>query len=142
MMKIEKTSTAVIFHEPDMDVKEKVLRYFALDDPVREYFVYSGQDPNKRKSIFRGNDILYVPSGFLKINDPVIKKLHMIRNVAPKPPKVVDITVNKEPRSDLQRDCIALLTSSKQPKITVELKPGVELYRHPRTVTCVKSTPH
>ena len=124
MMKIEKTSTAVIFHEPDMDVKEKVLRYFALDDPVREYFVYSGQDPNKRKSIFRGNDILYVPSGFLKINDPVIKKLHMIRNVAPKPPKVVDIKVDRTPRSDLQRDCIKILTESKSPKITVELKPG------------------
>jgi len=124
MMKIEKTSTAVIFHDADMDVKEKVLRYFALDDPVREYFVYSGQDPNKRKKFFKGKDILYVPSGFLKLNDPVVKGLHMIRNVAPKPPKIVDINVDRTPRSDLQRDCIKILTESKSPKITVELKPG------------------
>jgi hypothetical protein len=44
----------------------------------------------------------------------------------------------REPRSELQKDCIKVLTTSNSHKITCELKPGVEpYYRHPHRVICV-----
>lgn len=127
MMRLEKTTTGLIIHEPDMEIKEKCLEYFSLQDPVREYFVYSGTDPTVKTRFGKDKDVLYVPSGFLKIQDPVIRKLHGIRPIASQTPRHVEIEMSREPRSDLQRDCIKQMTTSSSPKITVELKPGVEL---------------
>lgn len=124
MMRLEKTTTGLIIHEPDMEIKEKCLEYFSLQDPVREYFVYSGTDPTVKTRFGKDKDVLYIPSGFLKIQDPVIRKLHGIRPIASQTPRHVEITMTREPRSDLQRDCIKILTTSTSPKITVELKPG------------------
>ena len=41
--------------------------------------------------------------------------------------------MNREPRSKLQEDCISMMTANtnKSSKITVELKPGVELIPAP-----------
>lgn len=142
MMKMRKTNTGFIVQEPDMKLKEKCLEYFSLPDPVREYFVYSGKDPTVKSRFGKETDVLYIPSGFLKIHDPEIQHLRHIEQISAPTPKRVTIDMTREPRSQLQRDCIKLMTTSDKPKITVELKPGVELYRHPRTVTCVKNTPH
>lgn len=124
MMRMEKTTTGLIIHEPDMDIKEKCLEYFSLQDPVREYFVYSGTDPTVKTRFGKDKDVLYIPSGFLKIQDPEIRKLHGIHPIASQTPRHVEIKMSREPRSDLQRDCIKILTTSTSPKITVELKPG------------------
>lgn len=125
MMRVERTATGIIFHEPSMDIKEKCLEYMSLPDPTREYFVYSRKDPNGKSSFSRrDHDVLYIPSGFLKVNDPVIKSIHGINTVTCPTPVHVDIDVSRSPRSDLQRDCIHMLTTSSSPKITVELKPG------------------
>ena len=141
MMRIEKTNTGIIIHEPTDEVKEKVLEYFALEDPTREYFIYSGNDPNHKPRFGKERDVIYISSGFLKIDDPDIKHLHVFKTIPPATPKPCKIVMNREPRSDLQRDCIKMMTTSDSPKITIELKPGVELFRHPRTVTCVQNSP-
>ena len=126
MMRVERTTTGIIFHEPSMDIKEKCLEYMSLPDPTREYFVYSRKDPNGKTSFGkrRDHDVLYIPSGFLKVNDPVIKSIRGINTLTCPTPVHVDIDVSRSPRSDLQRDCIHMLTTSSSPKITVELKPG------------------
>ena len=81
--------------------------------------------------------MIYITSGFLKINDREISQLKY-STIQPPVGKKISIEMNRQPRSDLQRDCIKKLTTSTSNKITVELKPGVEpYYRHPRTVTCV-----
>lgn len=136
-MKLERTTTGVIIHQASTEIKRKVLQYFSLRDPIREYFIYSGSNPTKRPLFGREHDVIYVPSGFLKINDPVIKKLPHPSTISYPTPKKVEITMNREPRSPLQEDCIKKMLTSSSPKITLELKPGVELYRHPRTVMCV-----
>jgi superfamily II DNA or RNA helicase len=61
----------------------------------------------------------------LDINDPVIKKLPKPSVVSYPTPKKVEITMNREPRSPLQEDCIKKMLTSDSPKITLELKPGV-----------------
>ena len=141
-MRIEKTTTGVIIKEPSNEVKRKCLQYFTLQNPVREFFIYSGNDPDNKPILGHERDVIYITSGFLKINDPEIKKLKVDSTKQPITPKPITLNMNREPRSDLQRDCIQMMTTSDVNKITIELKPGVELYRHPRTVTCVKSTPH
>ena len=105
-MKLEKTTTGVIIHQPSLDVKRAVLKYFSLTNPVREYFIYSGNDRSRKPLFGREHDCIYISSGFLRINDEVIRNL-------PKPsigpyqePKHVEITMNREPRSPLQEDCI------------------------------------
>ena len=125
MMRLEKTTTGLIIHEPTDDIKEKCLQYFSLTDPIREYFVYSGKDPNSKITFGKERDVIYISSGFLKINDPVIKRLMMIRKLDSPTPSPVKIEMSREPRSDLQRDCIKKMTESKSTKLTVELKPGV-----------------
>lgn len=125
-MFVEKTATGVIFHNPTEDIKEKCLQYFSLTDPIREYFVYSGNDPDNKIKFIK-KDVIYISSGFLKINDPVIKRIIFTKKIEPPTPGKVTIKMDKEPRSELQKECIKTMTESKSPKITVELKPGVEL---------------
>lgn len=124
-MKLEKTTTGVIIHQATTEVKRKVLQYFSLHDPVREYFIYSGSNPTKKPLFGREHDVIYIASGFLKINDPVIKKLPKPSTISFPTPKKVEITMNREPRSPLQEDCIHKMLTSDSPKITLELKPGV-----------------
>ena len=123
-MKIEKTTTGVIIREPSPDVKKKCLQYFSLTNPLREFFIYSGNDPDHKPFLGHEHDVIYITSGFLKIKDKTIEKLK-INSEKPIPtPKLITLEMNREPRSQLQRDCIELLTTAKENKITVELKPG------------------
>ena len=123
-MFVEKTATGVIFHNPTEEIKEKCLQYFSLTDPIREYFVYSGNDPDNKIKFIK-KDVIYISSGFLKINDPVIKRIIFTKKIEPPTPGKVTIKMDKEPRSELQKECIKTMTESNSPKITVELKPGV-----------------
>jgi superfamily II DNA or RNA helicase len=100
------------------------LRYFSLQKPIREFFIYSGNDPDHKPILGHERDVIYITSGFLKINDSVIKKLKIDSTKEIPTPMKIELTMNREPRSDLQRDCIQLLTTSDSNKITVELKPG------------------
>ena len=127
MMYVEKTNTGLIIHGATDEVKEKCLQYFSLLDPLREYFVYSGNDLKKKPLFGKEHDVIYISSGFKSINDDVIKKIHIFKTIQPVTPKPIKIEMNREPRSDLQRDCIKMMTSSSSPKITVELKPGVNI---------------
>ena len=122
-MKIEKTSTGVIIREASDDVKRKCLQYFSLNKPLREFFIYSGNDPDNRSIFGKDRDVIYITSGFLKINDKTIQSLKC-SEIHPSVGKSVDITMNRQPRSRLQTDCIQKLTTSSSNKITVELKPG------------------
>ena len=125
-MRIEKTTTGVIIREPTTEVKKKCLQYFSLTNPLREFFIYSGKDPDHAKVpiIGRDHDVIYITSGFLKIKDKEIEKLHVASEKHQATPKLITLEMNREPRSPLQRDCIELLTTAKENKITVELKPG------------------
>lgn len=129
-MKTEKTTTGLIIREPTDDIKRRCLDYFSLANPLREYFIYSGNDPDNKPLFGKDHDVIYITSGFLKLKDPLIQKLNP-STIQPPTAKRVSIKMNKEPRSDLQRDCIKLLTTSTSHKITVELKPGVELIPAP-----------
>lgn len=124
MVSVEKTTTGVIIRKPTTDIKKAVLKYFSLLKPTREYFIYSGNDPNGKALFGDEKDVIYITSGFLKIKDPVIQS--MPRGVVKQPPMPAKIELNVErtPRSQLQRDCIEKLTKSPSAKITVELKPG------------------
>lgn len=125
-MKLEQTTTGVIIHQATTEVKRKVLQYFSLHDPIREYFIYSGNDKTRRPLFGREHDVIYISSGFLKINDPVIRKLPKPSKVNYPTPKKVEITMNREPRSPLQEDCIKKMldTDNGYNKLTIELKPG------------------
>lgn len=124
MVSVEKTTTGVIIRKPTTDIKKAVLKYFSLLKPTREYFIYSGNDPNGKALFGDEKDVIYITSGFLKIKDPVIQS--MPRGVVKQPPMPAKIELNVErtPRSQLQRDCIEKLTKSPSAKITVELKTG------------------
>lgn len=122
-MKIEKTTTGLAIREPSDMIKRKVLQYFSLTNPVREYFIYSGNDPNHKPLFGKEKDVIYITSGFLKIKDSEISSLKF-SEIKPKTPKHVEIKMNRQPRSDLQRDCIKKLTTTTSNKVTVELKPG------------------
>lgn len=126
-MKIERTTTGVIIHGASTELKRKVLQYFSLKQPVREYFIYSGNDRTKKPLFGKEHDVIYISSGFLKIDDPVIQKLPKPTTINYPTPKKVEVTMNREPRSPLQEDCIKKMLTSDSPKITLELKPGVEL---------------
>ena len=125
-MRIEKTNTGIIIHEANYNIKQKCLQYFSLTDPVREYFLYSGNDPNNKPRFGKEHDVIYITSGFEKIKDPIINRMIVGgKHISPITPHHIHLTVTKEPRSDLQRDCIKMLTTSDAKKITIELKPGV-----------------
>lgn len=124
-MKLERTTTGLIIHQPTIDVKRVVLKYFSLVNPVREYFIYSGNDKNKKPLFGKEHDCIYISSGFLDIPDPIIKKLPKPSVINYSTPKKVEIKMNREPRSKLQEDCIHKMLTSSSNKITLELKPGV-----------------
>ena len=128
MMRVEKTNTGIIIREANYNIKQKCLEYFSLTDPIREYFLYSGNDPNNKPRFGKEHDVIYITSGFAKIDDPIIKRVMTIgKTIPPIKPKPIKLTVSREPRSDLQRDCIQMLTTSDAKKITIELKPGVNI---------------
>lgn len=124
-MHIEKTTTGVIIREPTIEVKKKCLEYFSLSNPVREFFVYSGNDPDNKPRFGTQHDVIYITSGFLSIKDKFISTLHPDSTKKAPTPKLITLNMNREPRSDLQRDCIKQMCESNSPKITIELKPGV-----------------
>ena len=130
-MKLERTTTGLIIHQPTIDVKRVVLKYFSLVNPVREYFIYSGNDRSKKPLFGKEHDCIYISSGFLDIPDPVISKLPKPSVINYSTPKKVEIKMNREPRSKLQEDCIHKMLTSSSNKITLELKPGVELLPAP-----------
>lgn len=124
-MKLERTTTGLIIHQPSDDVKRAILRYFSLVNPVREYFIYSGNDKSKKPLFGKEHDVVYISSGFLEINDDVIRRLPKPTTISYSTPKKVEITMNRQPRSKLQEDCIDKMIHGSSNKITIELKPGV-----------------
>lgn len=124
-MKVEKTSTALVIREPSDVIKRKCLQYFSLDKPLREYFIYTGKDEDNKSIFNKEKDVIYISSGFAKINDQVIQKeLGKIIPVQARVGKSIKLEMTREPRSQLQKDCITKLTTSPSEKITVELRPG------------------
>lgn len=125
-MKIEKTTTGCIIKEPSDEIKRKVLQYFSLKQPVREFFIYSGNDPDRRPIFGHERDVLYISSGFLNIEDDVIRReTKWKKEITPSNGRTISLGSTREPRSELQKDCIKVLTTSNSHKITCELKPGV-----------------
>lgn len=126
-MKLERTTTGLIIHNPDNIVKRKVLQYFSLVNPLREYFIYSGNDRSKPPIFGLEHDVIYISSGFLTIGDPLINQLPRPSVIQPMTPQRVILEMNRQPRSKLQEDCIRMLTdpSQRSNKVTIELKPGV-----------------
>lgn len=123
-MYIEKTTTSLIIREPTIEVKQLALQYFSLQNPLREFFVYSGNDPDQSEDSKKERDVLYITSGFLKIKNDKIKRLTVNSTKEVPTPKKIELQMNREPRSDLQRDCIKMMTTTTAPKLTIELKPG------------------
>lgn len=126
-MKLERTTTGLIIHNPDNIVKRKVLQYFSLVNPVREFFIYSGNDRSKPPIFGLEHDVIYISSGFLTIGDPIINQLPRPSVIQPMTPQHITLDMNRQPRSKLQEDCIKMLTdpSQRSNKVTIELKPGV-----------------
>lgn len=125
-MKIERTTTGVIIHQPDDMTKRKILQYFSLVNPPREFFIYSGNDPNKLPLFGKEHDVVYITSGFLSINDPYIQNLPRPSVIEPMTPAKISLVMNRQPRSRLQEDCIAKMIDPNRRgnKLTIELKPG------------------
>jgi hypothetical protein len=123
-MHITKTTTGLIIKDPSMTVKQKCLQYFTLQKPVREFFIYSGNDPDSSPTLGHEHDVIYITSGFLKINDPEIHRLRVDSTKPVPTPKQITLEMNRQPRSPLQEDCIAMMVTSESPKLTIELKPG------------------
>ena len=125
-MKLERTTTGLIIHNPDNVVKRKVLQYFSLVNPLREFFIYSGNDGSKPPIFGMEHDVIYISSGFLTIGDPLINQLPRPSVIQPMTPQPITLEMNRQPRSPLQEDCIRMLTNpnNKGGKTTVELKPG------------------
>lgn len=140
MQKVEKTTTGLIIHQPSNDIKRAALRYFSLKDPVREYFIYVGADTEKKPIFGKEHDVLYITSGFLSMKDANVLPLKsFVKNIAPRDGADIKIKMNREPRSQLQRDCIDRMVKCTSPKLTIEVKPGV-VCRRPRTVMCDAKT--
>lgn len=125
-MTIIKTATGLIIKEPTIEIKRKILQYFSLSRPTREYFIYSGNDVTRKPLFGKEHDVIYITSGILGIKDSILQKeLSKYSTITPPQGKRIDIKMSREPRSDLQRDCIDLMTASTNNKITIELRPGV-----------------
>ena len=137
-MKLERTTTGLIITNPSDIVKRKVLQYFSLVNPIREYFIYSGNDRSKLPLFGKEYDVIYISSGFLNIQDPVIQSLPRPEVIQPKTPATIDLVMNRQPRSKLQEDCIKMMTDPalRANKVTIELKPGVELITGTRVQRC------
>lgn len=124
-MHIERTTTGLIIKDPTITVKQKCLQYFTLQKPTREFFIYSGNDPDTKPTLGHEHDVIYITSGFLKINDPEIRRLHVDSTKQYQTPKQITLEMNRQPRSKLQEDCIRMMTTpSDSSKLTIELKPG------------------
>ena len=132
-MKLERTTTGLIIHNPDDITKRKILQYFSLVNPVREFFIYSGNDRSKIPVFGKEHDVVYISSGFLAINDPYIRSLPRPDVIHPQTPTQISLKMNRQPRSKLQEDCIAKMIDPQHvnSKLTIELKPGVELIPAP-----------
>ena len=125
-MKLEKTTTGLIIHNPDDITKRKILQYFSLVNPIREFFIYSGNDTSKKPIFGKEHDVVYISSGFLNLNDQYIQRLPKPSIIEPLVPDKLVLNMNREPRSKLQEDCIAKMIdpNRKKSKVTIELKPG------------------
>ena len=143
MQKIEKTTTGLIIHQPSIEVKRAALRYFSLSDPTREYFIYVGTDLSKPIIFGKERDVLYITSGFLNMKDPSIMALqHSVKTITPRDGADISIVMNREPRSQLQRDCIDAMVKCKSPKLTIEVKPGVgKTFMALYTISLLKKKP-
>jgi hypothetical protein len=140
VQKVEKTSTGLIIREPSNEIKRAALRYFSLKDPVREYFIYVGKDMTKKPIFGKEHDVLYITSGFLTMKDQnVIPLKKFVKTIPSRDGADIKIEMNREPRSQLQRDCIDRMVKRKSPKLTIEVKPGV-VCRRPRTAMCDDKT--
>ena len=117
-MKVMKTVTGYIINDPTPYIKKKALQYFSLTNPTREFFTYSKESDD--------HDVIYITSGFGHLRDEQLRyELCDAEEIKPPTPDSIHLEMTREPRSQLQRDCIEKLTTSKSSKITVELKPGV-----------------
>lgn len=125
-MKLEQTTTGLIIHNPDFMMKKKILQYFSLTNPIREYFIYSGNDTSKLPIFGKEHDVVYISSGFLNINDQYIQSLPRPSVIQPITPTKIELNMNRQPRSRLQEDCINKMIdpARKSNKLTIELKPG------------------
>ena len=125
-MKLERTTTGLIIHNPDDITKRKILQYFSLVNPVREFFIYSGNDTSKKPIFGKEHDVVYISSGFLGLNDQYIRDLPRPTVIQPITPSKIQLTMNRQPRSPLQEDCIKAMIdpNRKNSKLTIELKPG------------------
>ena len=126
-MELHKTTTGLIIKNPTDIIKRKVLQYFSLVNPIREYFIYSGADRSRAPLFGKEYDVIYISSGFLNIQDPVIQMLPRPEIIQPRTPATIDLVMNRQPRSKLQEDCIKQMINNTTSKMTIELKPGVEL---------------
>ena len=124
MMHVERTTTGVIIREASAEIKRKVLQYFSLSKPTREFFIYSGNDPDRKPIFGHERDVIYITSGLLGLKDPDLKRLRINSTREIPTPAKIELKMNREPRSRLQEDCIKKLTTSDSKKITIELKPG------------------
>lgn len=124
-MKIEKTTTGIIIHDPTDEMKKKILRYFSLSNPEREFFIYTGNDKSKLPLFGRDHDTIYITSGILGIKDEALQKmLRGYKTLEVPTPQHVDIEMNMEPRSDFQRDCINAMVNTPKAKLAIEAKGG------------------
>lgn len=125
-MRIEKTATGLIITEPTNEVKHLCLRYFALTNPVREFFLY--QSPDK-KGVFNwkgDKETIYITSGLAGIKNKHIEE-HITRHIKEVKPRTgadIELNLTKKPRSDMQRDCIGMMVNGKSTKLTVQLRAG------------------
>lgn len=125
-MKIEKTTTGIIIHDPTDEMKRKILRYFSLSNPTREFFIYTGKDESKLPLFGKDHDTIYVTSGILGIKDESLQKmLRGYKTLDVPTPQSVSLDMNMKPRSKLQEDCIHTMVTSKSPKLAIEVRGGV-----------------
>ena len=122
-MKIEKTTTGIIIHDPTDEMKRKILRYFSLKNPTREFFIYTGKE--SKFPIFGNHDTIYITSGITGIKDEALQKMLRGYKTLPIPtPASVDIEMNMKPRSRFQEDCINAMMHSTKSKLAIEAKGG------------------
>lgn len=123
-MKIEKTTTGIIIHDPTDEMKRKILRYFSLSNPTREFFIYTGND--SKFPLFGNHDTIYITSGIIGIKDEALQKmLRGYKTLDVPTPASIDIEMNMKPRSKLQEDCIQSMISNTKHKLAIEVRGGV-----------------
>lgn len=125
-VKIEKTTTGLIIHDGSDFIKTKILEYFSLSNPLREFFIYSGNDKTKKPIFGKNHDVIYITSGILDIKDDKLKKeLKHYKTIPTLSPKHIDLKIDMKPRSQLQEDCInKMISSNTTSKLTIELRGG------------------